>query len=860
MSTTRFLLGIAAATLPGLMLPVAVADDRPNIVLIMVDDMGYSDIGCYGGEIETPHLDRLAANGLRFTQFYNSARCCPTRASLLTGLHPHQTGIGYMTNNAERPTARDRQVPGYRGELNRACVTIAEALRPAGYQTLMTGKWHLGYHKRENWPLQRGFDRYYGIISGASNFFHPKPPRGLTLGNEHIEPESTTDRRYYTTDAFTDYAIKFVREAQRDQPFFLYLAYTAPHWPLHAHDEEINRYRGKYMLGWDKLRQQRLARMQQMGIIKAEWPLVERDARAWSKVKPKKRDELDLRMAIYAAMIDRMDQNVGKLVAILEQLGELDNTLILFLSDNGGCAEGGELGHANVMDREKREAGYFLTYGRAWANASNTPFRKYKHYTHEGGIATPLIAHWPKGVTARGELYHAPAYLPDIMPTLLELAQAEYPKTHGGHDIHPLSGISLRPAFEQRPLQRKEPMFWEHEGNRAIRIGDWKLVSTGDQKFYSGEQSWELYNLARDRTERHDLATEQPERVADMRAQWWQWARENHVVPNGLDVAPARHDPRPAAFRDPHYGGSADPEIIWNPHAKEWLIFYTGRRTGVDRTPVHCPIGVAASKDGWNWEFRGYCKFDGVGGKKDSPDHNYWAPGVVRVDDTLHMFVTFASENAGFWGGGDQGIMHYTTPISDPINGWKRVGWVAPTKNNKIIDAGLARIGDEWRMWTKNRVKTGLFRSTDLKTWTDAGLLTDQPQNEHHNVEGPYVFRWLNAWWMVTDPHNGIQVYRSADAMEWKHVGTILLEGGQRELDQTRGRHPSVAVVNDRAFIVYHVEPYRDYPTPLRKMPPGRRVCVIQIAELKYDAATGKITCDRNTPARLPIPSAHPQH
>ena len=325
-----------------------------------------------------------------------------------------------------------------------------------------------------------------------------------------------------------------------------------------------------------------------------------------------------------------------------------------------------------------------------------------------------------------------------------------------------------------------------------------------------------------------------------------------------IAAEPENPPSRAAAFQDPHYGASADPEIIWNPLAKEWLIYYTARRCGVERTAVQCPIGLAASKDGWNWEFRGYCKFDGVGGDKDSPDHNYWAPGIVRVGDTLHMFVTFAAKNTGFWGGGDKGIMHYQTSLKEPLNGWKRVGWIEPTRNKSIIDAGLAKIGDQWRLWTKYKGQTGLFTSNNLTDWTDAGILKKQPQNEQHNVEGPYVFRWKDAWWMVTDPHIGIQVYRSSDADQWRHAGTILLQPGQRELDQTRGRHASVAVVDDRAFIVYHVEPYRDYPTPLAKMPPDKRQAVIQIAELRNDD-NGQVTCDRNTPAKLPLPKTASQ-
>ena len=505
---------------------------RPNIVLIMADDMGYSDIGCYGGEIRTPNLDRLAAGGLRFTQFYNSGRCCPTRASLMTGLHPHQTGIGHMTNTPTDPKHHDRGASGYRGFLNRRCVTLAEVLGEAGYHTLMAGKWHLGYHGQQKWPLQRGFDRFYGILSGAANYFDPEPPRGLTLDNEPIEPEGDD---FYITDAFTDYAIEFLEQHEQgsressehepEQPFFLYLAYTAPHWPLHAPADVVERYRGTYQIGWDQLRQQRHQRMIQMGLVDAEWPLTPRDARPWEALSEEKKREMDLRMAIYAAQIDRMDQNIGRLVDALKRQGDFDNTLILFLVDNGGCAEGGELGRG-PLEPEKLREHFTASYGRAWANASNTPFRRYKHHVHEGGIATPLIVHWPAKIDDAGALRRQPGYLPDVMPTLIEVAGAEYPRQYHGHEIPPAEGVSLMPAIASADarLQRDQPMCWEHEDNKAIRIGQWKLVTQGNGP-------WELYNLAVDRTEMNDLAGQRPARVERMAAKWQAWAERCHVQP-----------------------------------------------------------------------------------------------------------------------------------------------------------------------------------------------------------------------------------------------------------------------------------------------------------------------------------------
>lgn len=372
---------------------VAHADDRPNVVIIMADDMGYSDIGCYGGEIQTSNIDALAADGLRFTQFYNTARCCPTRAALLTGLHQHQTGIGQMTETPKGPTNDSR--PAYQGFLNRRCVTIAEVLGAAGYHTYMAGKWHLGYHGKEKWPRQRGFDRFYGAIAGATSFFKPQGSRGITLDNENLDPP--TDPDYYTTDAFTDYALQFVQEQKDDKPFFLYLAYTAPHWPLHAREEDIQKYVGKYRdVGWDQLRQQRLRKQKKLGIVDEATELPPRDegVRPWSDLTDNQKDQLDYRMAVYAAMVDRMDQNIGRVVSLLKERGQFDNTLLLFLSDNGGCAEPyKDLGGGRFQDINNPNQSGAISYGQGWANASNTPFRKFKVFSHEGGISTPLVVH-----------------------------------------------------------------------------------------------------------------------------------------------------------------------------------------------------------------------------------------------------------------------------------------------------------------------------------------------------------------------------------------------------------------------------------------------------------------------------------
>lgn len=507
------------------------ASSRPNVVIILVDDMGYSDIGCYGGEIPTPHIDKLAANGLRFSQFYNSARCCPTRASLLTGLHPHQTGVGHMTNRPTQPTHHNYGVDSYQGFLHRNCVTMAEVLKESGYSTYMAGKWHLGQHGKEKWPLQRGFERYYGIIAGASSYFNPQPPRGLVRDNEPVQPEGDD---YYTTDAFTDHAIRFVSEHEGENPFFLYLAYNAPHWPLHAKDEDIAKFVGKYTMGWDALRKRRFQRMVDLGLLREEWGISPRDdgARAWSELTAAQQKQLDYRMAVYVAQIHCVDYNVGRLLEALEQQDQLDNTLILFLSDNGGCAEPyTDLGGRDFEKINDPNYAGNVSYGQGWANASNTPFRRFKVWTNEGGISTPLIAHWPGRIRSQaGKITHAPGYLPDVMPTILEVTGASYPTVyHGKNRIPPLEGQSLLPALETGELRQHEWMFWEHQDHCAVRYGKWKAL----QDLGETEGDWELYDIEADRNELHDRASEQPDLVANMSAAWNRWAWRVGVFPKG---------------------------------------------------------------------------------------------------------------------------------------------------------------------------------------------------------------------------------------------------------------------------------------------------------------------------------------
>lgn len=546
----RTLLALFAALIPS----VAVAAERPNIVVILSDDMGFSDLGCYGGEIATPNLDALAANGLRFTQFYNTARCCPTRASLLTGLYPHQAGVGHMM--------ADLGHDGYRGDLNRTCRTIAEALRPAGYRSYAVGKWHVTRFTapdgpKHNWPLDRGFDRFYGTIHGAGSYYDPS---SLVRDNTMISPYADPEYRpatYYYTDAISDQAVRFVGDHARDQagkPFFLYVAYTAAHWPMHALPEDIAKYRGKYDAGYGPVRKARFEKLAQLGLIDPTQPMTP-EAEDWDRVPDKKWEAAG--MEVYAAMIDRMDQGIGKLVAELRRTGQLDNTLLLYLQDNGGCAEvmgrSPQKNHPNISrpDRPTFPAmkptdfaaagsvpaqtrdGYpvrmgnkvfpgpadtYVAYGRGWANVSNTPFREYKHWAHEGGISTPLIAHWPRGITARGELRRGPGHLIDVMATCVDLAGVTYPA-----DATPLEGKSLVPAFAGKPLGR-DTLFWEHEGNRAVRAGDWKLVAKHNRP-------WELYDIFKNRIEAQDLAARWPDRVTELAAAWDRWAKRVGVLP-----------------------------------------------------------------------------------------------------------------------------------------------------------------------------------------------------------------------------------------------------------------------------------------------------------------------------------------
>lgn len=489
---------------------------KPNILVILVDDMGFSDLECYGSEIPTPNVDALAANGLRFTQFYNTGRCCPTRASLLTGLYSHQAGVGHMV--------ADDHLPGYRGRLNQSCVTFAEVLRSAGYFTAMSGKWHVGQNHGVT-PKNRGFDR--SLNSPAGGFYLPESPNAKLFlnGDKIANDDPRLPAHWYSTDLWTTYALKFIDEAiDVKRPFCLYLAHNAPHFPLQAPGDVIEKFRGKYMSGWDELRERRRVRQNELGIVSSSWDLPGRPPRisAWNDVSPEEKDRFDQIMATYAACVQRIDQSVGDLVAGLKSRMVFENTLILFMSDNGGNAESGPNGR-NTGDPTTAASDWYC--GQSWAHLENTPFRRYKHFNHEGGIATPFIVHWPAGIAARGELRHQPGHLIDIMPTCVEVSGAQYPTEFNGHVINPMEGRSLVSAFTDGPIMR-DALFWEHEGNAAVRVGDTKLVRMGRKG------NWELYDMKADRTEMHNLANKQPAIVEALAEKWQAWAVRAHVEPH----------------------------------------------------------------------------------------------------------------------------------------------------------------------------------------------------------------------------------------------------------------------------------------------------------------------------------------
>ncbi len=532
---------------------------KPNIIVILTDDMGYSDIGSFGSEIKTPNIDRLANNGLRFTQFYNTARCSPSRASLLTGLYPHQAGMGHLSTE-------NFPEPGFVDDLSKNAVTMAEVFQQGGYSTYMVGKWHISKNikangDQSNWPLQRGFQRFFGTLNGSGSFYDPGT---LMSGNHFIAP----GKDFYYTNAISDTAVKFIKEHNSKKPFFFYVAFTSAHWPLHAPEKEIKKYDSVYDKGWDAIREQRFNKLKKLGIIDSKCVLTDRDVSVPEWKNAPLKDWQIRKMQVYAAMIDVMDQGIGRIITSLEQKGELDNTIIFYMHDNGGCAEPLDSDKPSIpMTAEQQKGKYYSpdsvftdkkpdysrdgkfvrsgmgvmpgasdtwgTYGIEWANVSNTPYRLYKHWVHEGGIASPLIVYWPKGILSKGQLSRQPAHLIDIMATCLDITGVAYPTQFNGNNIIAKEGKSLVPAFTIKQIAR-DFIFWEHEGNRALRVGNWKLVSkTIKNKSFvaADEKAWELYDMINDPSETKNLAIANPNKVKELATLWEREARRTYALP-----------------------------------------------------------------------------------------------------------------------------------------------------------------------------------------------------------------------------------------------------------------------------------------------------------------------------------------
>lgn len=576
------------------------AQERPNVVLILADDMGYSDLGSYGGEIQTPNIDKLATGGVRYRQFYNAARCCPTRASLMTGVYPHQAGMGWMA-------AADLGTPQYQGTLNDQCVTIAEVLKDAGYGTYMTGKWHLTNERKihgmvtDSWPRQRGFDRYFGIIPGASNYFTP-----VIYSNNNRYP---APQDFYLTDAISDTTVQYINRhfsSENNPPMFMYVAYTAPHWPLHAPGKEIEKYKKRYLAGWDKLRQQRFDRQKKLGVVTENAGLSPRDEQveAWESLSVEKKNEMAMRMAIYAAQIDIMDQGIGRIVQTLRKKGQLENTLILFLSDNGACAEYISSGRSKEVTGKEDT---FESYRIQWANLGSTPFKEFKHYTYEGGIATPLIAHWPAGIDKKLNNTFVSEYghISDIMATCIEVSGAHYPERYRGRQIAPLQGKSLVPHFRRKSNDRGV-IFWEHEANVAVRDGKWKLVAKTSEGETFSRASLKLFDMEADPSELNDLSVRYPDRVESMYGSWRSWAEKIGAFP--LDTR--KYGVRMESYKRKVNGSFDDKLGGWNIRQDESVtadlsVDTTGQLSGRNAVKVtmHKP-GETPNALSMTWNFK----------------------------------------------------------------------------------------------------------------------------------------------------------------------------------------------------------------------------------------------------------------
>lgn len=541
---TRLLIALLLAALPS-----AFAADRPNIIVVLLDDLGYSDLGCYGGEIDTPNIDALAEGGVRFESFYNSARCCPSRASLMTGLYPPQTGIASFTTREPHPT----RGPAYLGRLNDRCVTLGETLGNAGYSCYYVGKWHL---HNETGPTQRGFEEFYGYAFDHSHDqwdadYYVRLPEGRKKEIDRPQGE------FYATDVFNEYALEFIKQGQRrDQPWFVFLGHSSPHFPVQAPPESADKYFETYLRGWDVLREERYARMQRIGLVDGNrWTFTNRSLvpvdrediangfpgkpnPAWASIGEPRRKDLARRMALFAAMVEHVDRGIGQILDHLRDTGDLDNTLIMLLSDNGACYEWGPYGfdersrqgvtilHTGEALQKMGGPGSYHSYGSGWANLGNTPFRLYKHFTHEGGTATPFIAHWPQGIRKAGTWVRERGHIIDVMPTLRAAAEADYPLNFAGRTVQPEEGVNLLPVFNGESLPDR-PLYFEHQAARGLIQGDWKAVWG---KRMPEEIDWELYNLKNDRSETTNLAERYPDRIRSMADDWERYAERTGVA------------------------------------------------------------------------------------------------------------------------------------------------------------------------------------------------------------------------------------------------------------------------------------------------------------------------------------------
>jgi len=645
-------------------------------------------------------------------------------------------------------------------------------------------------HGQEKWPLQRGFERFYGILAGAASYLRPEGGRGLTLDNEHLPaPEAP----YYTTDAFTDHALQFVGEQKDDKPFFLYLAFNAPHWPLQAKEEDIQKFTKLYRSkGWDKIRQERYNRMQKMGIIDKNVGFAEWENRSWDELTEKEKDESAYRMAVYAAQVHCVDYNVGKVIDYLKKTKQLDNTLILFLADNGACAEPYlELGGGKQEDINNPACNNMPSYGRAWAQTSNTPFRKYKCRSYEGGISTPLIFSWNKKLGNRhGNLCTTPGYLPDIMPTVLEATGAAYPETyHGGNKIHPLVGTSLFPAITEKVPSLHEYMYWEHQGNRAIRYGNWKAIRD------EAGTEWELYDIVKDRTEKNNLASQHPDVLKKLRNEWEYWAIKHNVLP--------KHQDSPMLFADTTRTGwpfSKDPHVI--PFHGKYLMYYSVPPKGNSGWG----IGIAESTDLTQWK--------PIGSLSPAADYEakgLCAPGALVRNDTIHLFYqTYGNDkkDAICHAWSVDGV-NFTRNATNPIFAPKAGDWNC----GRAIDAEVIFAKGKYFLYyatrTPDYVKQIVGVATapagtnfNRETWTEAcdrAILVPEWPWEETCIEAPSVVEMNGTLYMFyAGAYNNrpqqIGLATSTDGIHWRKVSNkpFLANGDPRAWNYCESGHPHI--------------------------------------------------------------------